>query len=161
MSTFILQPVWQPRVRFLAALFACAASSLLPAGRCPRPRTPCICSFGAGSGRGLSPRSPCMCSSGAGAGRWSRPRPPCPPHPLLWQVRAEVRAPALVTLAPSALVRADAPAPVLLALAPLALLRTDARGPALLASVLSSLARAESVVAATVLHVMWGQPPGM
>jgi len=45
----------------------------------------------------------------------------------------EARAPALLALAPDALVLADACPPALLALAPLALVWADARPPALLA----------------------------
>ena len=63
-------------------LLHCTAASRTDArqrgeGRCWRPCTPCIGSFGAGAGRCLPPRTPCIGSFGAGASRCSPPRTPC------------------------------------------------------------------------------------
>jgi hypothetical protein len=114
-----------------------------PASTHPPPGgTPCICSSGAGAGRGSPPRTPCICSFGAGAGKGSvslpvleRPRraPGARPPPAALLRSREARPPALLALAPPALVRADARPPALLASAPLALVLADARPAALLA----------------------------
>ena len=55
----------------------CMCSFGAGAGRCSPLRTPCMCSFRAGAGRCSRPRTPCKCSFGAGAGRCSPPRTPC------------------------------------------------------------------------------------
>ena len=72
----------------------------------------------------LAPRTPCLCSF----------------RPVL----ADAHPPALLAMAPDALVLADARPPALLACAPFALVRADARPSALLASAPDALVRTDT-----------------
>ena len=139
------------------------------AGRCSFPRSPCRCFFGYYADRFPRPRIPCTLSCGGGCvSRCSCPRslagaPVCRGfllHSGGYAGRCpRGRAPAVLALAPLAVILAYARTPAVLALAPLAVMLAYARAPAVLAfaplAVMLADASAPAVLAVAPLAVTY------